>query len=299
MATSQSICIGPPACNNAPMHNIGSTIPSARLVETSRGRLAMEVRGEGPDLVLLHSLLTDRHGFDPVVPALSSHWRVNQVDLPGFGGSVPVAGSTIDDWADALGALLDEGDFDPRSTCVIGNGLGAFLALALAVRHGQLFDRLVLIGCGSRFSEEGRAAFLRMAEVVANGGMAAVAETALRRIYSEDYLLAHPEQAEERRRVLLQIDARAFQAACAALARLDYSGEVGRIRNATLVVTGADDQATPPSLGTQLAESMPVASFRLLPGLAHAPQLQDPEALLAAIGPFLDLAGNASAGGEG
>jgi 3-oxoadipate enol-lactonase len=272
------------------MHNIGSTIPSARLVETSRGRLAMEVRGQGPDLVLLHSLLTDRHGFDPVVPALASHWRVNQVDLPGFGGSTPVEGSTIDDWADVLGALLDEGDFDPRTTCVIGNGLGAFLGLALALRHGQLFDRLVLIGCGARFPEVGRAAFLRMSELVGTGGMAAVAETALLRIYSEDYLLTHPDQAEERRRVLLQIEPNAFRTACAALARVDYSGEVGRVRNATMVVTGTDDQATPPGLGAELTESMPVASFRLLPGLAHAPQLQEPEALLAAIGPFLDLA---------
>jgi pimeloyl-ACP methyl ester carboxylesterase len=34
---------------------------------------------------------------------------------------------------------------------------------------------------------------------------------------------------------------------------------------------------------------MPVATFRELPGLAHAPHLQDPDALIDAIAGFLDL----------
>jgi pimeloyl-ACP methyl ester carboxylesterase len=42
-------------------------------------------------------------------------------------------------------------------------------------------------------------------------------------------------------------------------------------------------------MGQRLAELIPGASFHLISGLAHAPQLQDPEALLAVVGSFLSL----------
>ena len=41
------------------------------------------------DLVVLHSLLADRHAFDPVLPALAAKHRVTLINLPGFHGSQP------------------------------------------------------------------------------------------------------------------------------------------------------------------------------------------------------------------
>lgn len=45
--------------------------------------------GEGPDIVVLHSLLADRHAFDPVLAALAAKHRVTLFNLPGFHGSQP------------------------------------------------------------------------------------------------------------------------------------------------------------------------------------------------------------------
>ena len=36
------------------------------------GSLTAVRAGSGPDLVVLHSLLADRHAFDPVLPALAA-----------------------------------------------------------------------------------------------------------------------------------------------------------------------------------------------------------------------------------
>ena len=96
--------------------------------------------GEGRPLVLLHSLLSDRGSFEPVVPALVGSCRLTLVDLPGFGASSP-AGPAVEDFADRIAGLFAALDLPPE-TDVLGNGFGGFIALALAQRHGQLFERL-------------------------------------------------------------------------------------------------------------------------------------------------------------
>ena len=53
------------------------------------GALTAVRTGQGRDLVLLHSLLADRHAFDPVLPALAAKHRVTLFNLPGFHGSQP------------------------------------------------------------------------------------------------------------------------------------------------------------------------------------------------------------------
>ncbi|HKX75579.1 MAG TPA: alpha/beta fold hydrolase, partial [Acidimicrobiia bacterium] len=194
----------------------------------------------------------------------------------------------IDDLAHTLGSLFTDGQLGP-DTCVAGNGFGGFVALGVAVHYGSLFERLLLLGCGAGFSPEGKRAFAAMAALVEKGGMAAVVETALRRIFTEDYIAGHPEEADQRRRVLADIPVVSFVNGCRALMEVDYQPQLTQVSNPTLVVTGAEDRATPPTLGEELAGMMPRATFRLLPGLAHAPHLQDPSTLLASVGDFLDL----------
>ena len=58
-------------------------------LEAGRGALKAVRTGDGPDIVVLHSLLADRHAFDPVLPALSAKHRVTLFNLPGFHGSQP------------------------------------------------------------------------------------------------------------------------------------------------------------------------------------------------------------------
>src|SRR5437660_1516904 len=52
----------------------------------------------GRDLVLLHSLLSDRTAFDRIAPRLALERRLWLVNLPGFGASAP-AGPGLEDFA--------------------------------------------------------------------------------------------------------------------------------------------------------------------------------------------------------
>lgn len=257
---------------------------SIRLPE---GTIDVLQAGEGRPLLLLHSLLADRSVFDRVVPALADTRRVILPDLPGFGGSTS-AGATIAGIADRIAGLFDALDLPPE-TDVLGNGFGGFVASTLAIRHGARFDRLVLADTGIAFSEPGRAAFHAMADRVREHGMEGVVDIAMKRLFPESFLAAHPDILAERRAGLVKTDPVLFAQACETLAALDLGAEIGAIANPVLVLVGELDAATPPPMAERLAAAIPGATLIELPGLGHAPMAQDPDAFLAAVSDFLGL----------
>ena len=209
------------------------------------------------------------------------------MNLPGFGKSPP-AGPALGDYAEAVAGLFDDLALPPE-TDVLGNGLGGFVALALASRHGARFARMVLVGSAIAFPEAGRATFRALADKVEQDGMAAVADAAMRRMFPEPFIAANPEVVAGRAAVFRRIDPDVFAAACRMLAALDLGPELARIQNPTLIVVGAEDQATPPALGRALADRLASATLIELPRLGHCPHIQDPDAFVAAIAPFLGL----------
>jgi 3-oxoadipate enol-lactonase len=99
----------------------------------SMPRLDIEIVGDGRNLVLLHSLLSDRSSFEPLAERIADQRRLILVNLPGFGTS-PAAGPAISDYADRIASLFDELALPP-GTDVLGNGLGGFVGLQLAIRQ--------------------------------------------------------------------------------------------------------------------------------------------------------------------
>jgi 3-oxoadipate enol-lactonase len=252
-------------------------------------KLDVEQIGQGRGLVLLHSLLSDRSAFDRIAPRLARERRVSLVNLPGFGASDP-AGPGLEDFADRIVAHFPRLGIG-HDTDLLGNGFGGFVAVALAVRHGAKFGKLVLVDTGAAIPDAGKPAFAMMAQRVEQGGMAAVVDVALARMFPEDFLQAHPEIAAERRASLLRADPGNFAASCRALARLDLRAEIKKIHNPTLVVVGMRDTATPPSLSKELAANVSKAQLVEMPHCGHSPHIQDPEGFWNVLKPFLNLAG--------
>jgi 3-oxoadipate enol-lactonase len=221
----------------------------------STSRLDIEIVGQGRDLVLLHSLLSDRSSYEPLAARIGGERRLILVNLPGFGRS-PRAGPALGDYAYAVAAVFEDLAL-PWDTDVLGNGLGGFVALALASRHGARFARMVLVGSAIAFPETGRATFRALADKVDREGIGAVADAAMRRLFPEPFIAANPEVVAGRAAVFRRIDPEVFAAACRMLTALDLDRELARIQNPTLLVVGAEDQATPPALGRALADRLP------------------------------------------
>ena len=257
-------------------------------LNAGRGALTAVRTGGGPDLVVLHSLLADRHAFDPVLPTLAARHRVTLLNLPGFHGSQPAVLTLMD----AYLAVIEDG-FDEfgigKDSALMGNGFGGTVALAFALAHPERISKLVLSDAAAGFPPAGREAFAVMAEKVADGGLGSIAEIAAKRVFSPAYLAAHPEKIEERKQVLLEINPEAFQAACRILQETDLVPLLHHLKVPILVVCGELDQATPPALNKQIVERVAGAKYIELPGCGHCPPLEQPEQFLAAIKEFVGL----------
>jgi 3-oxoadipate enol-lactonase len=251
----------------------------------SEGDLTAARAGSGRDLVILHSLLTDRAAFDAVLPRLAARFRVTLPNLPGFHGSKPVDGG-IAGYVGWIARALDAFDIgaDP---ILMGNGFGGTLALAFALAHGDRVGRLVLCDVAPGFPDAGRQAFRIMAATAAEGGMGAIAEIAAKRVFHTVHLGKYPQAIEERREVLEKVDPVGFRAACMALVEVDLVADLSSLAVPTLVICGELDQATPPELNRLIATKVVGERYIELPHCGHCPPLEQPEAFLAAAEEFL------------
>jgi len=242
--------------------------------------------GRGRDLVLLHSLLTDRTVFDPVRVSLGRGRRLTLVNLPGFGASAP-AGPAIEDYADRVALLFPALGLRPETTDVLAMSFGGFVGIALAARHGYLFSRLVLVDTAAAFPEPAKASLRAMAERALQGGMGEVVDTALDRMFSKLFIDAHPGIVAARSEVLRRAQPEHFATACRTLADLDLRPVLGKIKNSTFVVVGALDVTTPPALARELAAGIENARVVEIPDCAHCPPIEKPEEFARAIDGFL------------
>jgi pimeloyl-ACP methyl ester carboxylesterase len=106
-----------------------------RVAAASPPDLAVHREGNGPALLLLHGIGSDRREFTNVLPALTGRYDVLAVDLPGHGGSPALPADTAPDFptlADAVERALDRaGVPEPH---VLGVSIGGRVALELARR---------------------------------------------------------------------------------------------------------------------------------------------------------------------
>ena len=89
--------------------------------------------GSGEPLVLLHGIWESWHSWSPVLDRLAAEREVLAPTLPDHLGSPPLsagAAPTVETWADAVEAELDDAGFERPD--IAGNSLGGWLALELA-----------------------------------------------------------------------------------------------------------------------------------------------------------------------
>ena len=87
----------------------------------------------------------------------------------------------------------------PQQTDVLGNGLGGFISVALAIRHGGKFDRLIVADALAAFPEPGKEALRILAKTVREKGMAAGLDAAIQRMFPPSFIHAFPEIVNERK----------------------------------------------------------------------------------------------------
>lgn len=115
-------------------------------VETSSGRVHYVERGSGPVVLLLHATLHDHHDFDRVAERLARAYRTIALDWPGHGGSDTPVGTSATGFARVLAEVFDK--LGLEHVVLIGNSVGGFAAVRLALDRPDLVAGLVLVNSG-------------------------------------------------------------------------------------------------------------------------------------------------------
>jgi 3-oxoadipate enol-lactonase len=212
---------------------------------------------------------------------------VVRYDTRGHGRSgVPGGDYTLDQLGrDAL-SVLDAADADRAHVC--GISLGGMTAMWLALHAPARVDRIVLANTGARIGTlemwQQRIGLARTA------GMAPIAEITPARWFTSAFRERYPGIAGEFAAMVAACDPNGYAGCCAAIRDADLREEIRRIAAPALVITGAEDPATPPSDGALLAARIPGARSIEL-AAAHLSNVEQADAFSAAVLEFLRSSG--------
>ncbi|PZF98147.1 alpha/beta fold hydrolase [Micromonospora deserti] len=116
-----------------------------RHVTVDGRRVRHRVDGDGPPVVLLHGIGRTLRDFTEQHERLAERFRVHSVDLPGYGGSLPMAGPyNLPALARFVGRYLDAVGVD-RPAHLVGNSLGGAIAMRLAATEPDRVASLALV----------------------------------------------------------------------------------------------------------------------------------------------------------
>jgi pimeloyl-ACP methyl ester carboxylesterase len=122
-------------------HFIESTGPGDR----SHGRLRYLTGGTGAPLVMLHTVRTQAEHFRHLIPLVQQRYTVYALDLPGMGYSQIVPGASYEEPAMRAAVKRFIAQLDLRDVTLLGESMGAVLALTTAADLPDRVRRVVAI----------------------------------------------------------------------------------------------------------------------------------------------------------
>ena len=238
-----------------------------------------------PALLLIHSLGTSLHVWDAQADALQRSFRVIRADLRGHGLTTVTPGPySIAQLAQDMLAVLDA--VGAQTAHVAGLSIGGMVAQSIAHQAPNRVASLIL--CDTAMVIPPPEGWQTRAATVRAQGMAAIAEPVMARWVTPGF--ATTPAASGLRAMLLRTDPEGYAGAAVAIAAADLTADTHALRVPTLVIVGDQDLATPVSAAEALAAAIPGARLTILPGAAHIPTVEHPDAVTAAIGAFLSPA---------
>jgi YbgC/YbaW family acyl-CoA thioester hydrolase len=267
-----------------------TTVPAGELVRYDVGEvtLAVESRGDGPALLLIHGFPLDRSMWAHQVATLA-RWRRIAPDLRGCGYSeAPEHGYAMAAYADDLVRLLDR--LRVERAVVAGHSMGGYVTFELLRRHRERVMGLILVDTrADPDTPDGRKGRDALIEVARTQGPAAVAEHLLPRLLGRSTQRTQPQVVERVREMARRAPVPGIIGALTAMRdRADSTPHLGAIDVPTLVVVGEEDELTPPAMARQMTSAIPSAAMTTIPGAGHLAPLEAPTAVSRVIAEFLE-----------
>ena len=235
-------------------------------------------------IVLLHAFPQTSAMWRGVAETLAGHCEVFCPELPGFGGA-PISDWSFDTLADAIARVITIRFAGKPHPIIGGCSMGGYVALAIARRHPDKLSGLVLMNtradADTPDQKASREVNLRLVE---QEGVAELVEKMLPRLLGKTTHELRSQVVDEVRELgAAQPNNAVSDALIAMRDRPDSTPDLANIAVPTLVICGAEDELTPPSVGEAMAAQIPGARVVTIPACGHLSPWEDPGSVADAI----------------
>lgn len=234
-------------------------------------------------LVLLHGVGSSHRIWEPIAPHLASRHELIALDLPGFGARAPEPGvePSVPSLAAAVERELDERGHETAH--VLGNSMGGWIAIELG-RRGRARSVVALSPTGGAVGLEATYARLSLrAHRIASRLLLPYAPALMARPRLRALLVwtmfARGERLPAELAVAATHDyvhAPSFDAMVAWMGANVLEGPL-ELGCPVTIAWGTRDRLLLPRQGPRIAAQIPGARLVPLPGLGHAPMVDDPD----------------------
>jgi pimeloyl-ACP methyl ester carboxylesterase len=241
-------------------------------------------------VVLLHGYLENLNVWDDLAGLLQPHVRVIAPDLPGHGIS-EVKGDThtMEFLADTVhAALVDAG---VGKCTLVGHSMGGYVALALAARHPELLEGLVLFSSTPNpDSPEKREDREREIAIIEGGKKELLARTLPGKGFAPENRVRFADEIEDMAELMMLTEEAGITALLRGMTvRPDQNAMMRALKVPQLFIFGRHDEYISPETAAAVIAAQPQARVAWLEHSGHNGFIEEPRAAADAILEFLKI----------
>jgi pimeloyl-ACP methyl ester carboxylesterase len=244
-------------------------------------RVHYESDGEGYPVLILNGIMMSTKSWAPFIPTLKEHFRVLRLDFFDQGDSATLPGETYtqDIQVDLIKGFLDH--LGLSKVNIVGISYGGEVALAFALQHSAMVNRLVVFNSCSYTNP--------WLKDIGRGWIKAgrtrdgehYYQTTIPVIYSPHFYIGQLEWMRRREAVLVPLFSNPeFLDRMERLTRsaesYDLREKIANIQAPTLVVSAEEDYLTPIANQETLVQALPNGEWIKIPLAGHASMYEKP-----------------------
>jgi pimeloyl-ACP methyl ester carboxylesterase len=232
--------------------------------------------GQGPSITLLHGLFGGPSNWSEVITILAQDFHVLAPKFP-LDGSVSI--NSLQPLTDFVKAFLDYKEIEQTALC--GNSLGGQVALDFCLKHPNRVTKLILAGSAGLYERH-----------LSDGTLPRPNKEFVREQAQKVFFDKHHISDQLVEQIYQQLQDRHYVRFLVRVAKVtrDYrmDDELAKVRVPTLLVWGAQDEVTPPSVAHQFHQHLPDAQLVFFDRCGHSPPIEHPERFSRTVRKFLE-----------
>ena len=264
-------------------------LPVRQYVDVDGVRISYRQAGAGPDLVLLHGLAGNARTWERQFEAFADQFRITAWDAPGYGESNLVA-TEVEAYADALTAFTEALGID--RFILLGHSMGGIVAGNAAGRYADRVRGLIL-SCTMLGRKQTKGAPLGKKYLARLTQLDKLAPMEYGRARAKSMTApdCDPAILEHFAGIAAETRKDGLEAAARVISEADNEPAFAGLSMPVLVLAGDIDQTVTKDFTEEMIaavpETVPALQAHYLPGVAHAPYMEDADAYNAVLSDFL------------